>query len=84
MTIAKFNVMYDTYIFFHFHIRPYHRIGQSQHSFTIFLNRVGFVTLILHVSFQEHQTSGSEEEDFEGFCHIWAWRQSLLCDFDHI
>ena len=24
--------------------------------------------------------SSSGEEDFEGFLHIWAWRQSWSCD----
>ena len=39
---------------------------------------------MVHAKFQDHQTSGSEEEDFKWFCyHIWAWRPSVSCDQDH-
>ena len=39
---------------------------------------------MLHVKFQDHRTSGFEEEDFLRFYHIWAWRPSWLCDLDHL
>ena len=29
---------------------------------------------MIHAKFQYHRTSGSGEEDFKGFYHIWAWR----------
>ena len=35
---------------------------------------------MLHAKFQDHRTSGSGEEDFLRFYHIWAWRQSWSCD----
>ena len=28
--------------------------------------------------------SGSEEEDFKGFYHIWAWLPSRSCDQDQL
>ena len=39
---------------------------------------------MLHAKFQDHRTSGSEEEDFKGFYHVWAWRSSWSCDLDHL
>ena len=36
---------------------------------------------MLHAKFQDHRTSGSEEEDFY---HIWAWGSSLSCDLYHL
>ena len=39
---------------------------------------------MLQAKFQDHRTSGSGEEDFKGFCHIWAWRPSWSCDLDHL
>ena len=39
---------------------------------------------MLHDKFQDHRTSGSEEDDFEGFHHIWTWRLSWSCDLDHL
>ena len=38
---------------------------------------------MLHVKFQDHSTSSSREENFEGFYHILAWRSSWSCDLDH-
>ena len=38
---------------------------------------------MLHAKFQDPRTSGSGEEDFKGFYHIWAWRPSWSCDLDH-
>ena len=37
-----------------------------------------------HAKFQDHRTSGSVEEDFKGFYHIWAWWPSWSCDLDHL
>ena len=39
---------------------------------------------MLHAKFQDHRTSGSGEEDFKGFYHIWAWRPSWSCDLGHL
>ena len=39
---------------------------------------------MLHAKFQDHRISGSGEEDFKGFYHIWAWRPSWSCDLDHL
>ena len=39
---------------------------------------------MLHAKFQYHMTSGSREEDFKGFHHIWAWRPAWSCDLDHL
>ena len=39
---------------------------------------------MLHAKFQDHKTSGSGEEDFNGFSHIWAWRPSWSFDLNHL
>ena len=39
---------------------------------------------MLHAKFQDHRTSGSREEDFKSFYHIWAWWSSWSCDLDHL
>ena len=39
---------------------------------------------MLHAKFQDHRTSGSGEEDFLSFYHIWAWQPSWSCDLDHL
>ena len=39
---------------------------------------------MLHAKFQDHRISGSGEEDFKGFYHIWAWQPSWSCDLDHL
>ena len=31
---------------------------------------------MVYAKFQDDGTSGSEEEDFKGFGHIWAWQSS--------
>ena len=36
-----------------------------------------------NAKFQDHQTSNSEEEDYEMFYHILAWRPFWSCDLDH-
>ena len=41
-------------------------------------------SLMLHVKFQDHRTSGSGEEIFEGFFQIWAGRPFWSCDLDHL
>ena len=33
---------------------------------------------------QDNRTSGSGEDDFKGFYHIWAWWPSWSCDLDHL
>ena len=35
---------------------------------------------MVHVKFQDHGTSCSEEEYFKGFGHVWAWWPSCSCD----
>ena len=35
---------------------------------------------MLHTKFRENRPSGSGEEDFKGFYHIWMWRPSWSCD----
>ena len=37
---------------------------------------------MLHTKFRGNRPAGSEEEDFEGFFHIWAWRPPWSCDPD--
>ena len=39
---------------------------------------------MIHAKYQDHRTSGSLEEDFKGFYHIWAWRPSWPCDLYHL
>ena len=40
---------------------------------------------MLHAKFQDHETSGTGEEDFLRFLpYIWAWRPSWSCDLDHL
>ena len=36
---------------------------------------------MIHIMFQDHRTSGSQE-DLENFGHIWAWWPSCSCDDD--
>ena len=47
---------------------------------TIHINFVELDSPMLHAKFQDHRASGSGEEDFKGFYHIWAWRPSWSCD----
>ena len=35
---------------------------------------------MLHPKFKDNQTSGSREEIFKGFYHIWAWPPSWSFD----
>ena len=39
---------------------------------------------MLYAKLEDHRTSGSGEEDFKSFYHIWAWRPSWSCDLDHL
>ena len=39
---------------------------------------------MLQAKFQDQWTSGSEDEIFYWFYHIWAWRLSLSYDLDHL
>ena len=39
---------------------------------------------MLHAKVQDQRTSGSGEEDFFFFYHIWAWWTSWSCDLDHL
>ena len=50
----------------------------------MYINFVELESLMLHGKFQDHRTSGSGEDDFKGFCHIWAWRPAWSCDLDHL
>ena len=49
----------------------------------IYINVVKLESLMLYAKFQDHRSSGSREEDFKGFYHIWAWWPSWSCDLDH-
>ena len=37
-----------------------------------------------HTKFQGHQPTGSGEEDFGDFYHIWAWQPCWSCDQNHL
>ena len=37
---------------------------------------------MLHTKFQGHWSTGSGEEDFKGFYHIWAWWPYWSCDLE--
>ena len=37
---------------------------------------------MLDTKFRGNRSTASEEEDFEGFYHIWAWAPSWSCDQD--
>ena len=52
------------------------KIGQCQSSISI--NKTFCSPRDSNATYQvlSNQTSGSGEEDFKGFHHIWAWRQS--------
>ena len=39
---------------------------------------------MLYTKFQSHRPHGSEEGDFEGFYHIWAWTPSWSCNPEHL
>ena len=39
---------------------------------------------MLHTKFRGNQSTGSGEEDFEWFYHIWTWWPSLSCDQHHV
>ena len=39
---------------------------------------------MLHAKFQNHRPSGSEEEDFKGFCCLKPWRPSWSYDVDYL
>ena len=39
---------------------------------------------MLHAKFQGNRTSGSGEEDFKGYYHIWVWPSSWSCDLYHL
>ena len=47
-----------------YQIRPCHKIGQGQPMVIIYTNFVDLESLMVHAKFQDHETSGSEEEDF--------------------
>ena len=42
------------------------------------------MSLMLHAKFQEHGTSGFEEENFKGFYYISTWQPSWPCDLDNL
>ena len=37
-----------------------------------------------HTKFRGNPSTGSGEEDFKCFYHIWAWRPSCSCDPDAV
>lgn len=39
---------------------------------------------MLHTKFQAYKPTGSGEEAFEGFYHIWALQPSWPCEQDHL
>ena len=39
---------------------------------------------MLHNKFHENRYTGSGEEIFKGFYHIWAWLPSWSCDLEHL
>ena len=60
------------------------KIGQGQLRVIIYINFVELESPMLRAKFQDNWTSGSREEDFKGFYHIWAWRPFWSCDLDHL
>ena len=50
----------------------------------MYTNFVELESHMLHAKFQDHRTSGSGEEDFKGFSHVWAWWPSWSWDLDHL
>ena len=50
----------------------------------IYINFVELESPMLHAKFQDYRMSGSGEEDFKGFYHIWAWWPSWSCDLYHL
>ena len=69
ITVSPFKCISDP-------IWPCCKIGQGQPRVIIYINFEALQSLMLHVKFQDHRTSGSEEEAFKGFYLIWAWRPS--------
>ena len=51
-------------------------IRQCQPRVIIYIKFVDLESPIAPAGFENHGTSGSEKEDFEGFDHIWTWRIS--------
>ena len=39
---------------------------------------------MLHTKFRGNRSTGSGEDDFEGFYHIWAWQPSWSCGHHHV
>ena len=39
---------------------------------------------MLHTKFCQNRSTGSGEEDFEGFYHIWTWLPSWSCGQHHV
>ena len=62
----------------------FRKIGQGQSRVIIYINFLELESPMLHAKIQDHRTSGSGEDDFKGFYHIWAWRPSWSCDLDHL
>ena len=61
------------------------KIGQGQPRVIIYINFVELESPVrLRAKFQDHRTSGSGEEDFKSFYHIWAWWPSWSCDLYHL
>ena len=65
-------------------IWPSHKEGQGQPRINICSILVGPTLPILHTKSKAHQPSGSYEEDFYSFYHIWARCPSWSCDQNNL
>ena len=54
------------------------KIGQGQPRVIIYRNFAGLESLMLHAKFQDHRTSGSGEEYFNGFYHYMGMAAILV------
>ena len=61
---------------------PCRKTGQGQLRVIIWTNYDGLQSPMLHTKFHGNRSTGSGEEDFEGFYHLWVWRPSWSCDPD--
>ena len=63
---------------------PCRKIGQGHYRVIIYINFVELLSLMLLAKFQNHESLGSGEEDFKGFCYLQTWRPSWSCDLDYL
>ena len=50
----------------------------------MYLNSVELEYTMPQAKFQDHRSSGSGEDNFKGFYHIWEWRPSWSCNLEHL